>query len=366
MQAGKRSLVSWRTLAGVSAVLAVVTLGMLLVDTRAAISAAIGIAFAWCGLALLTYFRTRPSESDPAKKSRTRRTVVIVTALVLLAGLIVGAWLITLWQASQGDLPGAAGGSGGGGGSTVGYCRISYEAGSTALVFDGSNLASGSVTLEGKTTGDEVVTYYGNTQNMDPNCPPEGKHGPVSHALSPQPVDSHNKGWLLHEVSLPAYALSTDPQLKSYDSSSLDQKVSVTLRNFPAGVFFQARAATNVQTTTYVDAETVRWEQGVDANSGQDLVTFSYITPGWQFARPVLNLYYGVQSANQLVVGAAGTVSTLAVSIVFDLALGHYVKEPLDNLIFKSGKVMPRKKKAPAVKTPARKQAKTRPTKPDS
>lgn len=151
--------------------------------------------------------------------------------------------------------------------------------------------------------------------------------------LEPETHTARKIGSLLWEISFASYQQVADA-LKAAgmaDYSSEYTEVSVELRDFPNNTFFDARAATDLETSRYLRNETVTWMQRAIYP-----VTFSYVPPGWRFARGLLNLSYNAGSVGEGVVVVGSALGTFAISSVIQSVIGDYGKEQIARL---AGKV---------------------------
>ncbi len=85
---------------------------------------------------------------------------------------------------------------------------------------------------------------------------------------------------------------------------------NVTLKDFPRGAFFAAKDATDVNTQSYIDEDTITW------STGAEHVTFAYVPPPFNHIYPLLNPLVGISSLNEFVDVIIAIVITFIVTNV--------------------------------------------------
>lgn len=110
--------------------------------------------------------------------------------------------------------------------------------------------------------------------------------------LPPTQAQINRRGFLLREAVIA-------------NSVTCRSAAFVELNDFPLNAFYAAVYADNLQHYPYVDTETITWRPG-----SRD-VRFSYISPPFQFLRPVLAPLMGASSASQWAIGIISVLGTL-------------------------------------------------------
>ncbi len=294
-----RQLISPRTLAIISGVLLIPTVILWVVDYRAGLALLGGLALAW---ALFLFLRW----------AAQNKAAVLVTAGAVIALAVVVIAVVTLLGPAIGNVF-----------SNVviglaGNCQLVVSDVSVAV--DGENLSSDLVTISGNVTGSKSA------------CPPEDAGPSQTIEIPPLTIPAESRGFMLREVKFDLADVLAK-QVKGYDGYRLaGAKIRLELQNFPRGSFYQARDAKDVEQTSYLDTETIKWSPPAPG------ITFSYIPPGWGIVRPIVDVLYGAQSIDKLVLGALGSVGTLVIGAVAEVFVGRFVKKPLEGMLDKKGK----------------------------
>lgn len=316
MAQANRQFISTRTLAIISAVLLVATLILFFVDYRAGIALLIGLALAWIATAALRW-----------ASHHVKAAVIIGGVGVLACGALFVVTILLGSRGVAGGIPPAGD-----------ECPVELNASDMIVIVDGKNLASDSVTVAATLNGTKKVQYFPKEAggSVGPSCPPEGEAPLPTLEVAAQTVTAESRGFMLKEIAFNTLDL-VEKGVNGYDGINLsDAKISLELRNFPRGSFYQARDVKAVDSSPYLDTETIKW-----APPESDVI-FSYIPPGWGIMRPIVDLLYGAQTIDKIVLGAVGSLGTLILGTVTEVVVGRFVKKPLENLIDKKAKDAPK------------------------
>lgn len=300
----ERTWLTLRTLAIISVVALLPTILLWIVDSKAGLALLVGLALAW-----LVFFIVRWSKENP----NIALALGGLLALLAVLGLIVGVSALNPQGFGSGDQPP--------------QCSKDLVVTDAALVIDGSSLASGTLLVSGEVNGSKKVEY--NVPNPPSSCPPEGEIPLPTLELESHALPVTQRGFTLDETSFSISNL-LDHSFTEYDAMrTAGAVVTIELRNFPRGSFYQARGVNLVESSAYLDTETVKW------SPPEDEVTFSYIRPGYSFTRPIVDLMYGAQTFDKVAIGALGSLGTLILGTVVEVVVGRFVKKPLEKMLDK-------------------------------
>lgn len=288
----------------------VLAAGLAIVDFRAAGALVLGVAAAWVLVGLVRLAR------------RVRRRVLLAVGLGVVV-LLGAALLLVMFLSNTSDFiaeeapaDGAAAPEGEGGAIdppravVTGY-RVSARPG-----VDGEHLLVNEAVVYDVRRGADVVL------------------GGQYLLLPEREITSHSRGFLLREVTiepLGAGAMASIP-VSLDDGTELDLRLctvlscppsEVELQEFPEDAFFAARDVAEVQSTSYVRTQTVRWTTD-DLDGG---ITFAYIPAPYHRLRPVLSPFLGAASIGDWLVGLVAMVGSILAAPLVGPLLEHLLDE---------------------------------------